>query len=95
MSAVVENDALFLKQQSLEIGLMNDHASGRDPTPGVDDAMPRNISLVFWCRVHRPSDHSWTVTAVEQQRDLPVGHYPAAWNAQNYSIDLLEHSIER
>jgi hypothetical protein len=94
MTALVKHDAFSFKHQALKVGLLNDHAAGRNSSPGIDNAMPRDVSLVVRRRVHRPPDEPRTVAFLEQVCDLPVGHHAPSRDSQHQAVNFLESLFE-
>src|SRR5437588_6166084 len=85
-SAAGELHAFRCQHSLLFVGGQN-HAARRAATLGVNDAMPRR--LFFVCAMHYETNGARCVAFAQDDRNLTVGHYAAAWNSAHQSIDAL------
>jgi len=85
MPVGVEDDSLGFEHRALQARML---AIGRDATPGIDDAVPRNRS--FRCGTHRPPDADGRESVLDHPCQLPVGDDTAARNSSHDAPHALE-----
>lgn len=93
MPALVEDYAFLFEHPALKLWLLNNDPARRDSSARIDDAVPRNISIILRRGMHGPADQPGAVSVFEQAGYLAVRHHATARNAQYQAVDFFKRLL--
>ena len=92
-AALIEDHAFRFEHPALKLRLLDNNAARRNPPARIDDAMPRDITLVLRRGVHSPADQSRAVAVFEQASYLAVRHHAPARDAQHKAVYFFKRLL--